>query len=237
MRSAAFLIPISVCAAALTFAGCATRQNSAAPGKFPARYKADDGRNVVIGSSTASNSGWNFKHPHLAHCWIADGFDFTGYDALYIAPVKSTATFHDDEKRLHEWTAGNYVEQLSDFIRARQLFATVVTNESALPANARYLTMENTIVEYSKGGGAARYFAGMYGAGQPVLRVQGRMTDAGQEKFAFDVRRSGVSSSSRMWGGFMKDEDVQVGDIRSMTLDLSDFMAAIAGKYTSRHAR
>jgi hypothetical protein len=29
----------------------------------------------------------------------------------------------------------------------------------------------------------------------------------------------------------MKDEDVQIEDIRSLTLDLTDFIAAIAGKY------
>ena len=37
-----------------------------------------------------------------------------------------------------------------------------------------------------------------------------------------------------MTGAFMKDEDIQIEDIRSMTLDLSDFMAAIAGKYESK---
>jgi hypothetical protein len=32
----------------------------------------------------------------------------------------------------------------------------------------------------------------------------------------------------------MTDEDIQTEDIRSMTLDLTDFMAAIAGKYTAK---
>ena len=37
-----------------------------------------------------------------------------------------------------------------------------------------------------------------------------------------------------MFGGFMKDEDIQIKDIRSLVLDLTDFMAAVAGKYRPR---
>ena len=32
----------------------------------------------------------------------------------------------------------------------------------------------------------------------------------------------------------MKDEDIQVEDVRSMAIDLTDFMAAISGKYQAR---
>jgi hypothetical protein len=37
-----------------------------------------------------------------------------------------------------------------------------------------------------------------------------------------------------MVGGFMKDEDVQIDDIHSITTDLTDFMAAVAGNYAAR---
>ena len=106
--------------------------------------------------------------------------------------------------------------------------------ESEIKPGAKVLRLENTITEYSKGGGAARYFAGLYGAGQPMLKVQGKMTDGDKTLFNFEARRSGVSGGARMTGAFMKDEDIQIEDIRSMTLDLSDFMAAIAGKYESK---
>jgi hypothetical protein len=92
------------------------------------------------------------------------------------------------------------------------------------------LKVENTIVEYAKGGGAARYFAGLYGGGQPVLRVQGRMTDGDKTLFRFEARRSGVSAGARMGGAMMKDEDIQLEDIRSMVLDLTDFVEIIARK-------
>ena len=94
--------------------------------------------------------------------------------------------------------------------------------------------LENTIVEYPKVGGAARYFVGLYGGGQPVLRVHGKMTDGDKTVFTFEARRSGTSAGSRLGGAFMKDEDIQIEDVRSMVLDLSDFMAAIGGKYPPR---
>ena len=49
-----------------------------------------DGRTISIGSSRASDGGRSFREPHMDKCWIADGFNFTGYDILHIAPVTST---------------------------------------------------------------------------------------------------------------------------------------------------
>jgi hypothetical protein len=108
----------------------------------------------------------------------------------------------------------------------------VVTKESEIKPDAKSLKIENTIIEFTKGGGAARYFVGLYGGGQPVLRVQGKMTAGDQTLFTFEARRSGVSGGARVGGAFMKDEDIQGEDVRSMVLDLTDFMAAMAGKYT-----
>lgn len=57
------------------------------------------------------------------------------------------------------------------------------------------------------------------------------MTGGGKTLFRFEARRSGTSAGARMGGVFMKDEDIQVEDVRSMILDVTDFMAAVAGKY------
>ena len=66
------------------------------------------------------------------------------------------------------------------------------------------------------------------------MRVVGKMTDGDKAVFNFEARRSGASVGGRLNGGLMKDEDVQIEDIRSMSLDLSDFIATIAGKYTAK---
>jgi hypothetical protein len=233
--------------AALAFAGCETTSpngqsdstptHAAAPtggSHFAVHYQASDGRPISIGKSSAADNGWSFKEPHLDKCWIADDFTFTGYDTLYIAPTASTAKFHDDEVNPHELTKQNIPIELKREIEARGLFGKVVLNESEIPTGAHVLKMENTIVEYSKGGGGARYWAGIYGAGQPAFRVQGRMTGGDKTVFVYEARRSGVSGGSRVFGGFMKDEDIQIQDIRSFALDLGDFMSAIGGKFPAK---
>jgi hypothetical protein len=220
--------------------GCAsTTETPAGAAKSPAaqqasKYAADDGRTIEIGRSSAEAGGLSFKDPHLIKCWIADGFNFKGYDTLYVAPATSTAKVHDDEQRLLDWTKQALPGELGSSIGRKGIFGNVITNEAEVKQAAKTLKLENTIVEYSKGGGAARYFAGLYGAGQPVLRVQGKMTDGDKTVFTYEARRSGTSAGARMVGGYMKDEDIQIEDIRSMTLDITDFMAVIAGKYAAK---
>jgi hypothetical protein len=60
------------------------------------------------------------------------------------------------------------------------------------------------------------------------------MTDGDKTAFTYEARRSGTSTGARMVGGYVKDEDIQIEDIRSMTLDITDLMAAIAGKYAAK---
>jgi hypothetical protein len=233
---------VVLCATGILIAGCASTgeapgeaaKSSAPAGEVPSKYLADDGRTIEIGRSSAEAGGRSFKEPHLTKCWIADGFDFKGYDTLYVAPTASTAKVKDDEQRLLDWTKQALPVELGSFIGRKGIFGNVVTNETEIKPGGKTLKLENTIVEYSKGGGAARYFAGLYGAGQPVLRVQGKITDGDKTVFTFEARRSGTSAGARMGGGYMKDEDIQLEDIRSMTLDLTDFMAAIAGKYAAK---
>ena len=231
------LLTSLLAAAALSW-GCSTTQESTSSGAaaasgpgFHSKYRTDDGRTIEIGKCSQANGGWSFIDPHIEKCWIADGFLFSGYDTLYIVPTLSTAKIHDDEQKPHELAKNNLPVELRHNLQAKGLFPTVALTQSEVKEGGRILTLENTIIEYSKGGGGARFWAGLYGAGQPVLRVQGKMTDGDKTVFTFEARRSGVSGGSRLGGGYMKDEDIQIEDIRSMTLDLSDFMAAIAGKY------
>lgn len=216
--------------------GCASTDGTPAGGSASSRptqkVKAPDGRTIDIGrASPASGGGTNYKNPHMDRCWVADGFDFNGYDTIYVAPTLSTAKFNPkDEVMPHELAKENLVSELARTLKSVNLFPNVVTKESDLNPAARTLKLENTIIEYAKGGGGARYFAGLYGGGQPVLRVGGKMTDGVKTVFTFEARRSGVSAGARMGGAFMKDVDIQLEDIRSLTLDLTDFMCVIAKK-------
>jgi hypothetical protein len=237
-------IQLSLCAAVVVMSGCATTDNkssasggtSAPAGSSSApsgsmNYKATDGRNITIGTCKASNGGRSFKEPHMDKCWVADGFDFKGYDIFYIAPVTSTVKVHDDEVAVQKIAEDNLQMILRRMIMEQGFFGKVVTEEPAMKPGAKVLKLTNTIVDYGKGGGAARYFVGIYGGGQPHLRVEGVLTDGDRTVFTYTMRRSGVSAGARLSGVTMRDEDIQTQDINSLVLVLTDFMAAISGKY------
>jgi len=201
------------------------------------KFKADDGRTIDIGKASPSSGGWSCKNPHMEKCCIAEGFNFTGYDVLYLAPTLLTAKFNEkneDELKVHALARENLIRELDRSLGNKKVFPRIVTRESDVPKEGKVLKLENSITEFTKSGGAARYFAGLYGAGQPVLRVVGNFTEGDKKLCSFEARRSGVSGGVRLGGGFMKDEDVQIDDIRSLVLDLTDFVAASAGKYKAK---
>lgn len=234
-----------ISALALIGAGCATTDSTSSQGTAsasstasssgqPFKYRTDDGRNIEIGRASASGDGLLHKNRHIEKCWIAN-VNLNDYDTLYIAPTASTAKYQPDEARLHELSKEILVREIANRVKEKRVFPNVVTSQSEIKPGARVLTLENTIIQYAKGGGAARYFVGLYGGGQPVLRVQGKMSDATKPVFTFEAHRSGTSAGARMTGAFMKDEDIQREDIHSLALDLTDFLAAKAGKYQVRN--
>src|SRR6476659_10273993 len=72
------------------------------PGPFPATYKTTDNRTAVIGAQTATDGGWKFDNAHINPCWLADGFNFKGYDVLYIAPTASSVTVKAEEQAIYD---------------------------------------------------------------------------------------------------------------------------------------
>jgi hypothetical protein len=203
------------------------------------RYLADDGRTIEIGKATRAEGGLRYDNPHMekGKCWVADGFTFAGYDTVYLAPAVSVAKFPDkpEDNMVHNLAKERLVQEVATKLAQRGLFANIVLRESDIKPGAKVLRFEQTITEFSKGGGAARYWVGIYGGGQPILRVQGKASEGDKSLFTFEARRSGVSGGARMMGAFIKDEDIQLEDIRSMVLDLTDFMAAVSGKYKAKN--
>lgn len=230
---------LAVLALSILISGCASTGDKPAAGSGttePGRkFKADDGRIIDVGKATPADGGTLYDHPHMekGKCWVADGFDFKGYDTIYVAPIVSTAKFPDkpEDAMVHKLARERLVEELVLKLDQRGIVANVVTNEADIKSGAKVLKLENTIVEFSKGGGAARYFAGEFGAGQPVLRVDGKVLDGAKPVFKYQMRRSGQTGTGRVFGGFMKDEDIQIKDVRSLVLDLTDFMAVLAKRY------
>ena len=219
----------------LLVAGCASsgpRQTGEHQGN---KFRAADGRTIEIGKATPADGGRSFKNPHLDKCWVADGFTFNGYDTLFIAPIVCTAKLKDDEHDRLQFAGQQLPIKLVHFLQPKGIFTDIVMDESQIKPGARVLKFENTIIDYSKGSGAARYFAGLYGAGQPMIRVEGKLVEGDKQLFSYEARRSGTSFGARIGGASIGGEQIQAEDVHSMMLDLTDFMAAIAGKYTAKN--
>lgn len=161
--------------------------------------------------------------------WMADGFRFNDYDTVYVAEPASNAESRSDEERKVLETAKHTLRQdLVNSLQDIHVFQRVVTSTNEIPAGAKVLVLENNIYHHEKGGGGARYFAGLYGAGQPVIKVAGKMRNGDQPLFRYDMTRSGESGGSRMVGAFMSDENIQSEDIKDLAKDLAAFVQRTA---------
>jgi hypothetical protein len=209
----------------LAVAGCATHSTSR---HFSTKYRATDGRAIDVGGRTAEDNGWKFDEPHLDKCWVAADFDFSAHDTLYIVPTLCSAEVRPGDEGANELAKENLVIELQRFIRAKHIIANVVTREADVPAGARVLKMENTITQFSKGNAVTRYWIFV---GHPKLRVAGKIADGDKTVFTFEGYRSGGT----LEGGSVSDVGIQLGDIRSLTTDVTDVMAVVAGKYKPRN--
>jgi hypothetical protein len=196
----------------IALAGCATATSGSTPASTP--------------PGTPGTGGVVYRDdPDLQRVWLADGIRFRGYDAILIGETRTdVARLNPDGAENLEWARGVVRGEIATALRARGLFTTVAIDEAEVKPGSRVLRLENTIVEYEKGGGGARWFAGVYGAGQPVIRVRGRVTDGDRAVFLFDARRSGDTGLSRMFGGYRSDKAIQEEDIRDLAQDMADFM-------------
>lgn len=162
--------------------------------------------------------------------WLADGFKFQGYDTLYIAPTRADVPkINPDGVESLEWAKGILREEIASAIRKSGVFRTVVTSESEIRPGST-LRLEHTVIDYEKGGGAARYFAGLYGAGQPLIKVRGKLLDGTKPVFVFEAKRRGESGAARWVGGFRSNRDIQEEDIRDLAKDLVEFIVKTSKK-------
>jgi hypothetical protein len=169
------------------------------------------------------------KDQNIQGVWLADGFNFKGYQTLYLTPIVFAGIERDNEVDTRATAMQVLPEQLVEHLRDTKLFATVMTRSEDVKSGAKSLKLENTIIEFSKGGGAARHFGGPFGGGQPVIKVRGQIFDGDKLVCVFEIKRSGESAEARMVGEAMSSEEIQRNDIRVLARDLAYFFQRTAG--------
>jgi len=214
-------------AAAVLMCGCSsTQENRSADSADVHRNQQD----TTLVAAPLPAGVTLHKDKDIEGVWLAPGFNVTGYDAVYIDAVKFAAIERSNETEMRTMATGFLRDRLVEALEKTRLFRKVTTRVEDLQPNARSLALQNTIIEYEKGGGGARYFAGVFGGGQPVIRVRGFVLDGQKTVGAYEIRRSGESAGARMGGVFMSDEEIQRNDIVDLANDLAEFFKRTANK-------
>jgi hypothetical protein len=193
-RSSAGLIGLSI----LVLGGCASSPESAAPAPAPAAAAPSSPSPAPAAAPAASPGGITYQEdkPLGGRAWVAPGFDPKAYDVVYLAPIAAQVPkLNPDGVENLEWAKGVLRDEVARTLRASSLFPAVVTSEADIKPGSRALRFEQTIVEYEKGGGGARFFAGLYGAGQPVLKVQGRLAGGPPARRSSSTRPGGAATA------------------------------------------
>jgi hypothetical protein len=171
------------------------------------------------------------KDKQLQGVWLKPGFNFSGKPSLTIEPTVYKAIERENEAAMRAFAVKELRSEEAKEARETGLFSGVFAEDNGTaPTNAPALRLVNTIYQYEKGGGGARYWAGFAGGGQPVIRVRGEMFDSNNDLvFVYDAKRSGEKVSARLAGVFQSDEEIQRADIHDLAIDLADYMMTVAG--------
>ena len=171
----------------------------------------------------------------LDKVWLADGFDFTGYEAALVPPTDAEGIHPKDdlEKERLDAVVSSLARELAAALEGRRIFPAVLTREADLKPGAKTLRLDNTIVEYTRGSSTARYMVG-FGAGMPRLRVRGKVTAVGDTKplCIFEIQRSGDWFGS----GFTSSKTLQTQAAIELAEDVAAFVANVA-KHEKIHYR
>lgn len=161
--------------------------------------------------------------------WMAEGFKLKSYDSLQIKPTVFAGIERDNEVEIRATAVRVVPEEIASKLRESNNFTNIYSPGQEPAAGAKLLVMENIITEYEQGGNVGRVFGGVFGAGQPVIKVRGILRDGDKVVFVYELRRSGESDEDKFLGGGKSNEEIQRNDIKVLARDLVQLLQRKAG--------
>lgn len=158
--------------------------------------------------------------------WIADGFNFSGYDSLFVTPIKADVEPKDDKGRYRLETAQNLLHKdLAHSLEFKHVVPAVVMRETDLQTNSKALKLENSITEFAAGSVAARVMVG-FGAGTPHLRLRGQISDmaSGKPLLIYDIDET----APILFGHYQSTGSLQTSAALDLVEDISEFLSQVA---------
>lgn len=115
----------------------------------------------------------------IERVWVAEGFDFSGYDTILITETKSEAETKDEKEADRMASATRNIPRgLADTIDLKEIVPNVALKQDDVKAGAKLLKLDTTISDFDRGSTGMRVMFGRYGAGRARLTVRGRVVDA-----------------------------------------------------------
>lgn len=169
----------------------------------------------------------------LDKVWIADGFNFVGYDTLLMTPVTTTVTPKNDRERERlEMARHTLTRDFGSALEFKQIVPSFAGKDADVKPGSRALKLENQITEFSAGSTAARVMVGM-GAGTPKLRVRGQVIDvaSGQPVVIYEL-----DETAPIFGAaWASSRSLQSAAVSELAEDVADFLWQIAKGHPIKH--
>ena len=158
---------------------------------------------------------------------IASGFDLKAYRTVVVAPFPVTDKLEDEgDRQFAAKMAAFFQVELVRRLKDSGLFQRVVTANDYKPvAGEKTLRLEGNITRLGRGSQAARYFAGIYGAGRARAQADMRFVEAPAGRVVMVTADRRVASVG-MFGG--SDEGHLEESFDDMARDLAKFLQRLA---------
>ena len=171
----------------------------------------------------------NVQDPEAGLVAVAPGFDVTRYKTIVVEkfPVTDPATKDEGDRRFGE-RMNHYLHlELLRRMRESGLFQHVIDGSAAQASapDGSALRLRGTITRLGRGSQAARYFAGLYGAGRTRAQADMQFLDAGANRVVIVTSDRRVASVG--WFGGSDEEHLEES-FNDMARDLAKFLVRLS---------
>jgi hypothetical protein len=176
---------------------------------------------------TAEAAGVTYKRTDsIDKVWIAEGFDFSGYDTLVVESIAANGVKprDDKEKERLDFARQSLQRDLKGAIEYAAIIPQVVGTTPTAGTN-KTLRLENEILEFSRGSSAMRIGIG-FGAGSPYLKLRGAVKDGatGKELLIYELDETG----DWFGGGFSSSRTLQRHAGTELADDITSLLTQVA---------
>ncbi len=168
------------------------------------------------------------KADRLQKVFVAEGFDFAGYDTLLVLPAvvdPSVKPKDDKERERLELLQRSLPAQFAALLASRSVVPHVVSSRDGLPPGSRVLELQLSVLQFSRGSSTERWVVG-FGAGMPYVYLRGKISALEEPSpllmFEEDERGDWLGT------GFESNRDIQAAAGLELADDAVSFMSALA---------